>query len=1043
MKIFGKELTFNGNKVYHAGNKPTVSEIGAAASSHTHNYAGSSSAGGAANSALTATKATQDSAGQQINKTYIKGLSVSGKTITYTKGDGTTGTITTQDTNTTYSTGTSSALGLTKLYTGTGTATDGTMTQAAINTALSGKAASSHTHNYAGSSSAGGAANSATVLATARTINGTSFNGSANITTANWGTARTLTIGNTGKSVNGSGNVSWSLSEIGAAPAGYGLGTVCQDKSGQDCNNILVTGFYRGSNMTNKPSGCTQGWIYLLVMSHDNSSWVRQVAYDFGTASQVYTRVKQNGSWTAWVATDTNTWRGVQDNLTSSATDQSLSANQGKILKSLIDGKAASSHTHNYAGSSSAGGAANSANTLTTARTINGTSFNGSANITTANWGTARIITIGSTGKSVNGSGSVSWTLHEIGAAPASHTHNYAGSSSAGGVANSATKLATARSINGTNFDGTGNITTANWGTARTITIGNTGKSVNGSGNISWSLSEIGAAAASHTHNYIPTSTGSSISIHADSDSSSTGEYLLLKAGHNELKITSSAGGATVTKGQDKLTFNGNIVYHAGRKPTAAEIGAASTSALETVKQNISDVERNTARANHTHTNITNIASRGNVTCESGTARPSVSGASMGQVYNNGYPTTYGNVLTLKGQGDGQLLLGWSGTDGAHAPVYVRSKRDTSTANWSGWAQVYTTAHKPTASDVGALPLSGGTMSGYIQLPNTGSSWIDGSFKGSLRGYRQSTGSYHPIITQTTSSGHKVSLGGLGDDFGFHVYDKNRTENGVDKYWRISLGGKDMYTNMRFTVQDDWLYTTGNTGWYNSTHAGGWYMSDSTWLRSYNDKNIYTGGRIKAGNALETRYIDSTGGNLDINAKGNTLFINANAASGANLNINREWSGSQGTEVSIFNNKGKGWGYLGNSNYSFYRVYGIGGSVSARESKYEILKADTETQYENVKALNIYNYRSISDERDEEGNVVKEYKRQDLMLGCMVDELPLETTFYDTEDGNGKAVDIYSYTTMIAGAVKHLIKKFEQLEKENEELKYKLENQEV
>lgn len=51
----------------------------------------------------TATKATQDSAGQQINTTYIKGLSVSGKTITYTKGDGTIGTITTQDTNTTYS----------------------------------------------------------------------------------------------------------------------------------------------------------------------------------------------------------------------------------------------------------------------------------------------------------------------------------------------------------------------------------------------------------------------------------------------------------------------------------------------------------------------------------------------------------------------------------------------------------------------------------------------------------------------------------------------------------------------------------------------------------------------------------------------------------------------------------------------------------------------------------------------------------------------------------------------------------------------------
>lgn len=36
MKLFGKELTFNGNKVYHVGNKPTVNEIGAATSNHNH-----------------------------------------------------------------------------------------------------------------------------------------------------------------------------------------------------------------------------------------------------------------------------------------------------------------------------------------------------------------------------------------------------------------------------------------------------------------------------------------------------------------------------------------------------------------------------------------------------------------------------------------------------------------------------------------------------------------------------------------------------------------------------------------------------------------------------------------------------------------------------------------------------------------------------------------------------------------------------------------------------------------------------------------------
>lgn len=46
--------------------------------------------------------------------------------------------------------------------------------------------------------------------------------------------------------------------------------------------------------------------------------------------------------------TDTNTWRGIQDNLTSSSTSDSLSANQGRILKSLVDRKADSIHTHSW-----------------------------------------------------------------------------------------------------------------------------------------------------------------------------------------------------------------------------------------------------------------------------------------------------------------------------------------------------------------------------------------------------------------------------------------------------------------------------------------------------------------------------------------------------------------------------------------------------------------------------------------------------------------------------------------------------------------------
>lgn len=90
-------------------------------------------------------------------------------------------------TNTTYSVGTTSYSGTTKLYTSTGSATDGTMTQNAITTALNGKSATGHTHNYAGSSSVGGNANAAVKLATARKIGNASFDGTSDVTLSELG----------------------------------------------------------------------------------------------------------------------------------------------------------------------------------------------------------------------------------------------------------------------------------------------------------------------------------------------------------------------------------------------------------------------------------------------------------------------------------------------------------------------------------------------------------------------------------------------------------------------------------------------------------------------------------------------------------------------------------------------------------------------------------------------------------------------------------------------------------------------------------------
>ncbi|EEW2740526.1 tail fiber protein, partial [Escherichia coli] len=117
--------------------------------------------------------------------------------------------------------------------------------------------------------------------------------------------------------------------------------------------------------------------------------------------------------------------------------------------------------------------------------------------------------------------------------------------------------------------------------------------------------------------------------------------------------------------------------YNSRNKPTASEIGALPSGG--------------------TAVSSVNLASKGQVTALTDNTQ-GATGLELYEVYNNGYPTAYGNIIHLKGMtavGEGELLIGWSGTSGAHAPAFIRSRRDTTDANWSPWAQLYTSAHPP------------------------------------------------------------------------------------------------------------------------------------------------------------------------------------------------------------------------------------------------------------------------------------------------------------------------------------------------------------
>ncbi|ECW0808377.1 phage tail protein, partial [Salmonella enterica subsp. enterica] len=113
------------------------------------------------------------------------------------------------------------------------------------------------------------------------------------------------------------------------------------------------------------------------------------------------------------------------------------------------------------------------------------------------------------------------------------------------------------------------------------------------------------------------------------------------------------------------------------------------------------------------------LVSRGALPALTGTTRGSDSGLIMGEVYNNGYPTPYGNILRLTGTGDGEILIGWSGVNGAPAPAYIRSHRDTADAEWSEWAMLYTTLNPPPDSHPVGAPIawpSDATPAGYALM---------------------------------------------------------------------------------------------------------------------------------------------------------------------------------------------------------------------------------------------------------------------------------------------------------------------------------------
>ena len=80
------------------------------------------------------------------------------------------------------------------------------------------------------------------------------------------------------------------------------------------------------------------------------------------------------------------------------------------------------------------------------------------------------------------------------------------------------------------------------------------------------------------------------------------------------------------------------------------------------------------------------------------------------------------------------------------------------------------------------------------------------------------------------------------------------------KRWGIGTASPTHLLHVAGVIHcDDFIYTSGASGWYNSTYGGGWYMTDATYIRAYNGKALYVAnnivatGEVSAGNASDRR----------------------------------------------------------------------------------------------------------------------------------------------------------------------------------------------
>lgn len=208
--------------------------------------------------------------------------------------------------------------------------------------------------------------------------------------------------------------------------------------------------------------------------------------------------------------------------------------------------------------------------------------------------------------------------------------------------------------------------------------------------------------------------------------------------------------------------------------------------------------------------------------------------------------------------------LGISGSEHTHDDRYyteseMNSKLDGKSNTGHTHDDRYYTEDEVNTKLSSYLPLSGGTLTGLltatggVQLTNGGTWWLGGkTVTDCIVGTKHNADSYYPVIRVDGYSGHVANFGGIGDKIGFYGYKADRTVNGNDWHteWDMSTGnietsgtfyaGDVIETGGEYSSRKDNLYWRfgAGAGTADNNKFGFWHSSNGTraWIDS--DSNI-------------------------------------------------------------------------------------------------------------------------------------------------------------------------------------------------------------